>query len=186
MPGQTSRCDTTVRFWPDPKFFDTDRFAPAELRHTLKAKAVLCPGLKVRFENEATGEKEEWFYTGALAEYLAGARRTFDLPIELSGLSAWDRTVLDGVRGIPYGSVTSYGRLARLIGRPGAARGAAEIADPELDPAALAAHVVRELGERRVQPVARRVDREHEPAIELECALLLVLHVPLPFGGKAG
>ena len=61
---------TTVRFWPDPKFFDTDRFAPAELRHTLKAKAVLCPGLKVRFENEATGEKEEWFYTGALGEYL--------------------------------------------------------------------------------------------------------------------
>jgi topoisomerase IV subunit B len=61
---------TTLRFWPDPKFFDTDRFAPAELRHNLKAKAVLCPGLKVRFENEATGEKEEWFYTGALGEYL--------------------------------------------------------------------------------------------------------------------
>src|SRR5262249_39928045 len=33
-------------------------------------------------------------------------------------------------------------------------------ADPKLDPAALAAHVVRELGERRVQPVARRVDRD--------------------------
>jgi topoisomerase IV subunit B len=61
---------TTVRFWPDPKFFDTDRFAPSELRHTLKAKAVLCPGLKVRFENQVTGEKEEWFYTGALGEYL--------------------------------------------------------------------------------------------------------------------
>jgi topoisomerase IV subunit B len=61
---------TTVRFWPDPKFFDTDRFHLADLRHTLKAKAVLCPGLKVRFENEATGEKDEWFYTGALAEYL--------------------------------------------------------------------------------------------------------------------
>jgi topoisomerase-4 subunit B len=61
---------TTVRFWPDPKFFDSDRFAPAELKHTLKAKAVLCPGLRVRFENEATGEKDEWFYTGALSEYL--------------------------------------------------------------------------------------------------------------------
>jgi topoisomerase-4 subunit B len=61
---------TTVRFWPDPKFFDSDRFAVAELKHTLKAKAVLCPGLKVRFINEATGEKDEWFYTGALAEYL--------------------------------------------------------------------------------------------------------------------
>jgi len=61
---------TTVRFWPDPKFFDSDRFAVAELKHTLKAKAVLCPGLKMRFINEATGEKDEWFYTGALAEYL--------------------------------------------------------------------------------------------------------------------
>jgi topoisomerase-4 subunit B len=61
---------TTVKFWPDPKFFDTDRFAVAELKHMLKAKAVLCPGLKVRFVNEATGEKDEWFYTGALAEYL--------------------------------------------------------------------------------------------------------------------
>ena len=59
-----------MRFWPDPKFFDTDRFAVAELRHTLKAKAVLCPGLRVRFENEATGEKDEWFYTGHLGEYL--------------------------------------------------------------------------------------------------------------------
>jgi topoisomerase-4 subunit B len=61
---------TTVRFWPDPKFFDSDRIAPAELRHTLKAKAVLCPGLRMRFNNEATGEKDEWFYTGALSEYL--------------------------------------------------------------------------------------------------------------------
>ena len=62
---------TTVRFWPDPSFFDSDRFAVAELKHTLKAKAVLCPGLRMRFFNEATGDKDEWFYTGALAEYLA-------------------------------------------------------------------------------------------------------------------
>ncbi len=61
---------TTVRFWPESSFFDSDRFALAELRHTLKAKAVLCPGLRVRFEVEATGEKEEWFYTGALTQYL--------------------------------------------------------------------------------------------------------------------
>jgi topoisomerase-4 subunit B len=61
---------TTVRFWPDAKFFDSERFALAELRHTLKAKAVLCPGLRVRFVNEATGEKDEWFYTGHLGEYL--------------------------------------------------------------------------------------------------------------------
>jgi topoisomerase-4 subunit B len=61
---------TTVRFWPDPKFFDTDKFAVADLKRVLKAKAVLCAGLHVSFENEATGEKEEWFYTGHLGEYL--------------------------------------------------------------------------------------------------------------------
>ena len=41
-----------------------------QLKHTLKAKAVLCPGLKVTFRNEASGEKEEWFYTGDLGAYL--------------------------------------------------------------------------------------------------------------------
>ena len=61
---------TTVHFWPDPKFFDSDKFQVSDLRHTSKAKAVLCPGLRVRYENEASGEVEEWFYTGALTEYL--------------------------------------------------------------------------------------------------------------------
>ncbi len=61
---------TTVRFWPDPKFFDSDRFSVPELKRVLKAKAVLCPGLRVSFHNEQSGEKEEWFYTGDLGAYL--------------------------------------------------------------------------------------------------------------------
>ena len=61
---------TTIRFWPDPKFFDSDKFSVPQLKHTLKAKAVLCPGLRITFKNEATGEKEEWFYTGDLGAYL--------------------------------------------------------------------------------------------------------------------
>jgi topoisomerase IV subunit B len=61
---------TTVRFWPDPKFFDSDKFSVPPLKHTLKAKAVLCPGLRITFTNEATGEKDEWFYTGDLGAYL--------------------------------------------------------------------------------------------------------------------
>jgi topoisomerase IV subunit B len=61
---------TTVRFWPDPKFFDTDKFSVPQLKHVLKAKAVLCPGLKITFENEATKEKDEWFFTGDLGAYL--------------------------------------------------------------------------------------------------------------------
>ncbi len=61
---------TTVRFWPDPKFFDSEKFSVPQLRHVLKAKAVLCPGLKVTFENELTKETDEWFFTGDLGAYL--------------------------------------------------------------------------------------------------------------------
>jgi len=61
---------TRIRFWPDPKFFDSDKFSVPQLKHTLKAKAVLCPGLRVTFKNEASGEEDEWFYTGDLGAYL--------------------------------------------------------------------------------------------------------------------
>jgi topoisomerase-4 subunit B len=61
---------TTVRFWPDGKFFDSDKFSIPQLRHTLKAKAVLCPGLRITFTNEFTGEKDEWFFAGDLGAYL--------------------------------------------------------------------------------------------------------------------
>jgi len=62
---------TTVRFWPDGKFFDTDKFSVPPLRHMLKAKAVLCPGLRISFTHEATGERDEWFFAGDLGAYLA-------------------------------------------------------------------------------------------------------------------
>lgn len=55
-------------------------------------------------------------------EFLAGTRRTFDVPLDIRDRPAWDQTVLAAVREIPWGEVTSYGRLARQIDRPGAAR----------------------------------------------------------------
>jgi methylated-DNA-[protein]-cysteine S-methyltransferase len=55
-------------------------------------------------------------------EYLRGSRRTFDLPLELGPRAAWDVAVLEGVAAVPWGEATSYGRVARRIGRPGAAR----------------------------------------------------------------
>ncbi len=61
---------TTVRFWPDPQFFDSDKFSVPQLKHMLKAKAVLCPGLRISFTHEATGERDEWFYSGDLGAYL--------------------------------------------------------------------------------------------------------------------
>ena len=63
---------TTVRFWPDPQFFDSAAFSLPRLRHTLRAKAVLCPGLRVTLNDEASGEREEWFYAGNLSDYLSG------------------------------------------------------------------------------------------------------------------
>src|SRR3990172_601752 len=62
---------STVRFWPDPKFFDTIKFHVPTLKHLLRAKAVLCPGLHVHFENEsAKADDEDWQYEDGLKEYL--------------------------------------------------------------------------------------------------------------------
>jgi topoisomerase-4 subunit B len=61
---------TTVRFWPDPKYFDAPKISLPKLRHVLRAKAVLCAGLTVRLLDEATGEKDEWFYEDGLRDYL--------------------------------------------------------------------------------------------------------------------
>jgi topoisomerase IV subunit B len=68
-----SNTGTTVRFWPDPQFFETVSFSVPKLKHVFRAKAVLCPGLKVTFKNEQSGEKDEWFYTGGVNEYLRDA-----------------------------------------------------------------------------------------------------------------
>jgi methylated-DNA-[protein]-cysteine S-methyltransferase len=54
--------------------------------------------------------------------YFAGDRRVFDIPVDLNGSVDWDGLVLEGVRAVPFGQVTSYGRVARRIGRAGAAR----------------------------------------------------------------
>jgi len=64
---------TTLKFWPDPQYFDSARFSLKKLKHILRAKAVLCPGLLVRFKDEKTGEKLEWQYQGGLKDYLLEA-----------------------------------------------------------------------------------------------------------------
>lgn len=64
---------TRLRFWPDPQFFDSAKFSVAKLKHVLRAKAVLCPGLQVSFFDEQAGEHEEWHYEDGLSDYLSGA-----------------------------------------------------------------------------------------------------------------
>ncbi len=77
---------TTVRFWPDPGFFDSPKFSIPRLKHLLRAKAVLCPGLKVSFMDEKSGERMEWCYQEGLKEYLRGELRGVEtLPPEPVG-----------------------------------------------------------------------------------------------------
>lgn len=75
---------TRLRFWPDPSYFDTPKFAIKPLLHLLRAKAVLCPGLEVQFRDEASGETFNWCYRDGLIDYLeqelGGAAR---LPAEM-------------------------------------------------------------------------------------------------------
>ncbi len=64
---------STIRFWPDPKYFDTVKFSLPRLMHALRAKAVLCPGLTVTFRQEGSRKREEWYYEDGVVAYLAGA-----------------------------------------------------------------------------------------------------------------
>ena len=61
---------TRIRFWPNPSYFDSPNFSLKRLRHLLRAKAVLCPGLIVSLTVAKTGEKEEWCYEDGLTDYL--------------------------------------------------------------------------------------------------------------------
>ena len=70
---------TSVKFTPDPQYFDSINFSVSRLRHVLRAKAVLCPGLRVKFRDEKKGESEEWYYEDGLTDYLADA--TIDYPV---------------------------------------------------------------------------------------------------------
>ncbi len=62
---------TTIRFWPDAKYFDTTKISTSKLKHLLRAKAVLCPGLTVKYFDEATDEKIEWHYESGISTYLS-------------------------------------------------------------------------------------------------------------------
>ncbi len=71
---------TTVRFFPDAKYFDNPKFNLSKLKHMLRAKAVLCSGLKVTFTDAsgASKEKEEWYYEDGLVDYLKGTTQVYE------------------------------------------------------------------------------------------------------------
>lgn len=62
---------TAIAFWPDARFFDSVKIAVPRLKHLLRAKAVLCPGLTVTLVDEAGDERLTWCYEDGLSDYLA-------------------------------------------------------------------------------------------------------------------
>ena len=69
--GAAKGTGTTVHFWPDEKFFDSPKFNVPRLKHVLRAKAVLCPGLKIDFQDESDKKNDEqWYYEDGLKDYL--------------------------------------------------------------------------------------------------------------------
>ncbi len=109
---------TTIRFWPDPQYFDSPNFSLPRLRHVLRAKAVLCPGLRVRFFVEKTGEKDEWYYEDGLADYLKEALQGFVLlpPEPFTGSMQGEKEAVDwAVTWLPEGGEAVAESYVNLI-----------------------------------------------------------------------
>jgi topoisomerase-4 subunit B len=88
---------TTIRFWPDPQYFDSPKISVTKLKHALKAKAVLCPGLTVKLTITRPKEQIEWCYSGGLEEYLLEAMgKGVHLPAEpFSGSMSGNHEAVD-------------------------------------------------------------------------------------------
>jgi topoisomerase-4 subunit B len=74
---------TMIHFKPDPSYFDSPKFSVSRLKHLLRAKAVLCPGLKVVFQDDTASKEEEklyeWFFEYGLEDYLGAELEGLEL-----------------------------------------------------------------------------------------------------------
>tara|TARA_R110002096_G_scaffold268308_3_gene462001 strand:- start:638 stop:2524 length:1887 start_codon:yes stop_codon:yes gene_type:complete len=61
---------TLVHFKPNPIYFDSASISLTKLKHVLRAKAVLCPGLRISLNDEIDAEQSEWYYENGLSDYL--------------------------------------------------------------------------------------------------------------------
>lgn len=87
---------TTIRFWPNAKYFDTTRISTKHLTHVLRAKAVLCSGLSMTFISKATKEEFHWRYEQGLTDYLTQTLPDNYLPDEpFSGAYKSDEATVD-------------------------------------------------------------------------------------------
>ncbi|HAG94669.1 MAG: DNA topoisomerase IV subunit B [Pseudomonadales bacterium] len=97
---------TSLRFMADPKYFDSPKYSVARLSHLLRAKAVLCPGLHVKFTDQNSGEVQEWCYEDGLKDYLLSANRGWNLLPEepfIGAMSADTEAVDWAVQWLPEG-----------------------------------------------------------------------------------
>lgn len=97
---------TTLRFYPDAQYFDSAKFSVPRLKHVLKAKAVLCPGLHVTFQEEGSKNIDEWYYEDGLKDYLQENTRGFEvLPKEafVGSMAGHDEAVDWAVQWLPEG-----------------------------------------------------------------------------------
>ena len=69
---------TTVHFKPNPKYFDSKNFSVSRLRHLLRAKAVLCSGLEIKFVDKVNNTEDVWSYQDGLSDYLTEAVNGFE------------------------------------------------------------------------------------------------------------
>ena len=79
---------TSIKFKPNPEYFESDKIKTNELKHLLKAKAVLCPGLTIDFHDESKKEKIKWFYEDGLKSYLEDQSDGIDLILSESIVSS--------------------------------------------------------------------------------------------------
>ncbi len=79
---------TTIKFRPNLKYFESDKIKTNELKHLLKAKAVLCPGLTIDFHNEHKKEKIKWYFEDGLKSYLDEASDGVDQILDESIVSS--------------------------------------------------------------------------------------------------
>ncbi|MCL6415615.1 DNA topoisomerase IV subunit B [Aestuariirhabdus sp. Z084] len=97
---------THVRFHADPKYFDSAKYSIPRLKHVLRAKAVLCPGLKVVFNDQQGDASEEWLFEAGLKDYLLSATKGWEtLPPEpfIGAMSGNSEAVDWAVQWLPEG-----------------------------------------------------------------------------------
>ncbi len=112
---------TTLRFLPDPRYFDSPKFSVSRLRHLLRAKAVLAPGLTIRFRNEITGEEESWCYRDGLRDYLLSELRGWTLLPEepfMGSMEGNEEAVTWAVTWLPEGGEPITESYVNLVPTP--------------------------------------------------------------------